>query len=92
MRVSVERVSAAHRGAALADMPRLDHNISVTVNDPEFAAGLEEVERVLEPSNLRLARETYLTAWGMAVSVADHDALSAVSRAVRALSPPGRPS
>jgi DNA-binding CsgD family transcriptional regulator len=52
---------------------------------------LLDAARHLEPSNLRLARETYLTAWGMAVSVADHDALSAVSRAVRALSPPADP-
>jgi DNA-binding CsgD family transcriptional regulator len=40
----------------------------------------------------RLARETYLTAWGMAVSVADQDALHTVSRAVRDLASPADPS
>ncbi|MFE7505522.1 ATP-binding protein [Promicromonospora sp. NPDC057488] len=33
----------------------------------------------------RLARETYLTAWGMAVGVADQDTLLAVARAARTL-------
>jgi DNA-binding CsgD family transcriptional regulator len=46
----------------------------------------------LEPSHVRLARETYLTAWGMAVSVADQEALWAVSRAVRSLPPPADPT
>ncbi|GAA4203094.1 AAA family ATPase [Microbispora amethystogenes] len=45
----------------------------------------------LEPGNPRLARETYLTAWGMAVSVGDQEALMAVSRSVRNLSSPDRP-
>jgi DNA-binding CsgD family transcriptional regulator len=53
---------------------------------------LLDAARQLEPSNPRLARETYLTAWGMAVNVADHDALSAVSRAVRDLPPPVDPA
>jgi DNA-binding CsgD family transcriptional regulator/tetratricopeptide (TPR) repeat protein len=53
---------------------------------------LLDAARQLEPANPRLARETYLTAWGMAVSVADHDALFAVSRAVRALPSPADPA
>jgi DNA-binding CsgD family transcriptional regulator len=43
------------------------------------------------PSDQRLARETYLTAWGMAVSVANQQALRAVSQAVRELPPADRP-
>jgi DNA-binding CsgD family transcriptional regulator len=42
-------------------------------------------------ANLQLARETYLTAWGMAVSVADQDILLAVSQAVRRLPAPVDP-
>jgi DNA-binding CsgD family transcriptional regulator len=45
----------------------------------------------LESANMQLARETYMTAWGMAVSVADQDTLSAVSRAVRNLPAPDHP-
>ncbi|MFL6121331.1 ATP-binding protein [Actinophytocola sp.] len=45
----------------------------------------------LAPSNLRLARETYLTAWGMAVSIADQGTLLAVSRAVHTLPSPDSP-
>jgi DNA-binding CsgD family transcriptional regulator len=45
----------------------------------------------LEPSNPQLARETYLTAWGMAVSVADQDTLMSVSRAVRNIPSPPSP-
>ena len=47
--------------------------------------------RQLEPVHPQLARETYLTAWGMAVSVADPEALGAVSRAVRDLPPSAAP-
>ncbi|MFC8801163.1 ATP-binding protein [Promicromonospora sp. NPDC057138] len=48
---------------------------------------LRDAARRLAPSDQRMARETYLTAWGMAVSVADQDILLAVSRDVRQLSP-----
>jgi DNA-binding CsgD family transcriptional regulator len=47
--------------------------------------------RQLQSSHPRLARETYLTAWGMAVSVADPDTLRAVSQAVRNLPAPQCP-
>lgn len=43
------------------------------------------------PSDQRLARETYLTAWGMAISVADQDTLLAVARAVQQLPPVADP-
>ncbi|MFC4504801.1 MULTISPECIES: ATP-binding protein [Streptomyces] len=45
----------------------------------------------LQSADPRLSRETYLTAWGMAVSVADQDTLMAVSRAVRNLPSPSSP-
>jgi hypothetical protein len=69
-----------------------------------FASGLGsdppslllKAARQLEPFDLELARETYLTAWGAAV-IAGHLAgggvLPEISRAVRALPPPaGDPS
>jgi DNA-binding CsgD family transcriptional regulator/tetratricopeptide (TPR) repeat protein len=45
-----------------------------------------------EVADSRLARETYLTAWGMAVSIADQDALQRVSHAVLDLPSPADPS
>ncbi|MBW6439108.1 AAA family ATPase [Actinoplanes hulinensis] len=43
----------------------------------------------LEPSDMDLARETYLLAWGAAALVAaDEESLMAISRAMRALPPP----
>ncbi|SNY62743.1 helix-turn-helix transcriptional regulator [Paractinoplanes atraurantiacus] len=50
-----------------------------------------EAARQLEPVDPRLARETYLTAYGIAVSVTDPAALLAVSRAARRLPPPADP-
>ncbi|MEU8817237.1 AAA family ATPase [Actinoplanes sp. NPDC048796] len=50
-----------------------------------------QAARQLEAVDPRLAREIYLTAYGIAVSVADPEALLAVSRAVRRLTPPADP-
>ncbi|XVV16357.1 ATP-binding protein [Actinoplanes sp. CA-131856] len=50
-----------------------------------------EAARQLETVDPRLARETYLTAYGIAVSVTDPAALQAVSQAVRRLPPPSDP-
>jgi DNA-binding CsgD family transcriptional regulator len=58
---------------------------------PAAVAELLAAAEQLEPANAVLARETYLTAWGMAVSVADQDTLVAVSRAIRGLPEPDRP-
>ena len=57
----------------------------------EAVALLMDAAAKLETSNPQLARETYLTAWGMAVSIADQDTLMAVSRAVRNMPAPGSP-
>ncbi|MFF5083306.1 ATP-binding protein [Actinoplanes sp. NPDC000266] len=51
-----------------------------------------EAARQLEAVDPRLARETYLTAWGMAVNVNERDALLAVGNAIRALPPATEPS
>src|SRR5262249_34581198 len=66
-----------------------------------FASGLRqdappwllEAARRLEPFDLNLARETYLTAWGAAVFAgpAGGDVLLEICRAVRALPPPCSP-
>ena len=48
---------------------------------------LDAADHLVSPDP-QLARETYLTAWGMAVSIADQDTLMAVSRAVRKLPRP----
>jgi DNA-binding CsgD family transcriptional regulator len=85
-------------GAALLDGGQ-DGRAGVLRGHVAFASGggtdavtmLLDAAGQLEPSDPRLARETYLTAWGMAVSVADHDALMAVSRAVRDLPSPAEP-
>jgi DNA-binding CsgD family transcriptional regulator len=48
--------------------------------------------RGIEPFNLDLARETYLTAWGASVFAGREDVIVEICRAVRALPPPpGRP-
>jgi DNA-binding CsgD family transcriptional regulator len=52
---------------------------------------LLDAGRRFAASDQRLARETYLTAWGMAMSVADKDALLAVSHAVQQLPPVADP-
>ncbi|XVV16358.1 ATP-binding protein [Actinoplanes sp. CA-131856] len=43
--------------------------------------------RQLEPADPGLARETCLTAWGMAITAADRGTILAVSEAIRALAP-----
>jgi DNA-binding CsgD family transcriptional regulator len=61
-----------------------------------FASGLSadaaslllEAASRLEPFDLDLARETYLTAWGAAVFAGQEDIVFEICRAVRALSPP----
>jgi DNA-binding CsgD family transcriptional regulator len=61
-----------------------------------FASGLSadapslllEAASRLEPFDLDLARETYLTAWGAAVFAGQGDFVFEISRAVRALPPP----
>jgi DNA-binding CsgD family transcriptional regulator len=45
----------------------------------------------LEPASPILARETYLTAWGMAVGVADGPTLVSASQAIRKLPMPAEP-
>jgi len=55
---------------------------------------LLQAARRLEPLDLELARETYLTAWRAAVNcghLAGEDVLPEICRAVRALPPPGTP-
>ena len=48
--------------------------------------------RGIEPFNLDLARETYLTAWGASVFAGREDVIVEICQAVRALPPPpGRP-
>lgn len=45
----------------------------------------------LEPFDLKLARETYLTAWGAAIFAGQGDVIVDISRAVLALPPPDAP-
>ena len=64
-----------------------------------FASGLAsqapplllKAARRLEPFDLELARETYLTAWGAAGMAGQGDVILEIWRAVRALPPPSRP-
>ena len=52
---------------------------------------LLKAARRLEPFDLELARETYLTAWGAAGMAGQGDVILEIWRAVRALPPPSRP-
>ena len=51
---------------------------------------LLKAARRLEPFDLELARETYLTAWGAAGMAGQGDVILEIWRAVRALPPPSR--
>jgi DNA-binding CsgD family transcriptional regulator len=62
--------------------------------DRDAPALLLKAARRLEPFDLELARDTYLTALGaalVAAQVAERDVLPEICRAVRALPPPGAP-
>ncbi|XVU29263.1 AAA family ATPase [Actinoplanes sp. CA-054009] len=93
----VSRMLGALRGHPLDGLQKgragvLDGQVALASGRGEDAtARTMEAARQLEPVDPRLARETYLTAYGIAVSVTDPAALLAVSRAVRRLPPPADP-
>ncbi|MEU0791769.1 AAA family ATPase [Amycolatopsis sp. NPDC005961] len=62
-----------------------------TLDGANATARTIEAARQLEPVAPQAARETYLTAWGIAVTFTDPASLLEVSRAVRLLPPPADP-
>ncbi|MBE8516184.1 hypothetical protein ILP97_01375 [Amycolatopsis sp. H6(2020)] len=62
-----------------------------TLDGANAAARTIEAARQLEPVAPQTARETYLTAWGIAVTFTDQATLLQVSEAVRLLPPPAEP-
>ncbi|MEV4350911.1 AAA family ATPase [Actinoplanes sp. NPDC049596] len=93
----VSRMLNAVAGRPLDDLQQgragvLRGQVALATGDGGHGTGLTiAAARKLETIAPRLARETYLTAYGMAVSVTDPAALLTVSRAVRRLEPPDEP-
>jgi DNA-binding CsgD family transcriptional regulator/tetratricopeptide (TPR) repeat protein len=78
--------------SARADLLR--GQIAVALGSGDAAALLLGAARCLEPLDLDLARETYLTAWGAAVVAGDLEGghiVGEISRAIRSLPPPPGP-